>query len=432
MSDRKTRDRRPSDYGRRDFMRTGAWLGLGAGASFLPAVGKAGEGAEDTASQQDPKPVRSVGLGRTGVQVSDIGFGTFSLRDTKAYRETVRYALDRGVTQFDTAEGYGEGQSEIALGRALQGERQRATITTKLWAEADSRQDQLMARLNESLRRLRTDHVDFLLNHAVDSPDRMTNPEWSAFVEKAKAQGKIRFSGMSGHGPDLVPCLEAALEDNQLDVILVAYNYIQSPDFLDTARVWIQKKLGQVDWIALQPGLTDFLARAQQAGVGVMVMKTLRGAGHNDLRAFERSGGTFGQAALRWVLSDPRVDSAMITMRSKAQVDEYLEASGGSSPTGEDLAMLSRYEFVNRSRQCVQGCGACATSCPEGVPISEVLRAGMYERDYSEPEMARALYQSLNPDASPCLSCSGAPCANACPTGVPIQSESIAVHERLS
>jgi hypothetical protein len=305
------------------------------------------------------------------------------------------------------------------------------TLTTKVVAAADARADDLMAGLEASLRRLRTDRVDVYLNHAVDTPERMRNPEWSEFVSRAKAQGKIRFSGMSGHGPSLVPSLESALADGQLDVILVAYNYIQSPDFLDTAKLWIQRRLGDIDWVALQPDLPRFLERARAAGVGVMVMKTLRGARHNDLQAYEQRGATFAQAALRWVLSDHRVDAAVITMTSPARVDEYLAASGSARPTGDDVALLCRYEARNRATQCIQGCSACAGACPAGVPISDVLRIGMYDRDYGQPAIARRAYAALDRDAEACLGCSGAPCAGACPTGVAIRPLALSAHARL-
>ncbi len=425
---------RPRDYGRRDFLRTGAVLGLAIGASGLSACRDEEArlaAAPDSANGRPSGPPRKVVLGRTGVEVTDIGFGTFALDDDPAGIRLVRHALDRGLTHFDTADGYQEGRSETALGHALEGVRDQVTITTKTVASADMTVSALMQRLESSLRRLRTDRVDFYLNHAVDSPDRMSNPEWSAFVDRAKTQGKIRFAGMSGHGPSLVPCLDAALADGQLDVVLVAYNYIQSPDFIDTAQVWLQRQLGRIDWVALQPELPRFLERARAAGVGVMVMKTLRGARRNDMRPFERRGATFAQAALRWVLSDERVDAAMISMTSPELVDEYLAASGGRRPTGEDMALLSRYEWLNREGQCVQGCGACAGACPSGVSIPDVLRIGMYDRDYGQPVIAAREYATLERDAAACAGCSGAPCASVCPTGVGIRSLALSAHERL-
>lgn len=423
-------DRRPSDYARRDLLRAGAAFGIGFAAVALTGCGedRAAHAMPDEAGVA-PRMPRRVKLGRTGLEVPDIGFGTFALETDV---ELVRFALDRGITHFDTAESYTEGRAEEVLGRALEGDRNRVTLTTKVVASSSATADSLMADLEGSLRRLRTDRVDIYLNHAVDSPERMSNPGWNEFVARAKQQGKIRFSGMSGHGPALVPCLDAALAAGQLDVILIGYNYIQSPDFLDTTKAWVQRRLGEVDWVALQPELPSFLARAKAAGVGIMAMKTLRGARSNDMRPYETKGSTFAQAALRWVLSDGRIDAAVITMTTREMVDEYLVASGGSRPTGEDVALLGRYERINRHSQCVQGCGACAQACPAQVPISDVLRIGMYDRDYRQPEIARRAYSELSRNADACRSCSGAPCASVCPTGVSIRALSLSAHQRLA
>jgi hypothetical protein len=407
---------RPQDYGRRDFLRAGAALGLTLG---LPPVAHA-----DT----EPRIRKRVTLGRTGVELPDIGFGTFALEGDASL---IEHALERGITHFDTAESYTGGSAEQTLGRALANRRDAVTLTTKTLAEADDSVAVLMGRLEASLKRLGTDRIDFYLNHAVDDVARLRNPEWSEFVARAKAQGKIRFAGMSGHGPSLVTCLNEALDREMLDVVLVAYNYIQSPDFIDTASVWVQQWLGTLDWVALQPELPRVLARAKAAGLGVMTMKTLRGARHNDMRAFETPGSTFSQAALRWVLSDQRVDSAVVSMTSKAMIDEYVGASGFDGPRSSDLALLSRYEHRNRQSQCIQGCGDCLPACPSGVSIPDVLRIGMYDRDYGQPSVAAGEYAALAGSAAACAGCATTPCVGVCTTGIPIAEMAREIHRRL-
>lgn len=413
---------RPADYGRRDLLRGAVGLGLLLGLPS-PSAGSEDGGETPVATQASVR--RRVEVGATGVRVPDIGFGTFALDGDV---ELVRYALDRGITHFDTAEGYKRGRSEETLGRALGAQRDAVTLTTKFSARADETREQLMGRLEGSLRRLRTDRVDFVLNHAVDEIERVRNPEWPEFAERAKAAGKLRFAGMSGHGPHLGACLTHALENELVDLILVAYNYVQSPDWFDHARRYWEQFTGG-DWVALQPELPALLERAQSQGVGVMVMKTLRGARRNDMRPYERDGGTFSQAALRWVLSDPRVDSLVITMRDRSEVDEYLAASG-SGPTSADLEILARYEALNRSSQCVQGCGVCLGACPESVAISDVLRMRMYAVDYGEPEIARREYASLAGKASACAGCA-APCLGSCPAGIPIPELTREAHRQL-
>ncbi len=310
---RSKQDGRPRDYGRRDLLRAGAAFGLGLGLAAAPSLVGCSEDPTDRQSSgvagAAPVMPRGVTLGRTGLEVPDIGFGTFAL---ECDAELVRFALDRGITQFDTAEGYTEGRAEEVLGRAFEGDRNRVTITTKVVASSEATADSMMKRLETSLRRLRTDRVDIYLNHAVDSPDRMSNPGWSEFVARAKQQGKIRFSEMSGHAPSLVACLDAALAAGQLDVILVGYTTTPRARTSSTPR----RRGCSIEWVKSIGWRSNracrvFPSEPGPRGVGVMAMKTLRGARSNDMRPFERSGATFAQAALRWVLSDDRVDAAI-------------------------------------------------------------------------------------------------------------------------
>ncbi len=373
-------------------------MGLGALAVLPPS-----------AQAETPSVRRQVRLGRTGLQVPDIGFGSSRLGDDP---DLVRHALDRGITYFDTAESYTGGTSETTLGKALEGKRQSIVLVSKVKANAGDRADSMMRRLEESLRRLRTDYVDVYFNHAVNDPARMLNPEWDAFTERAKAQGKIRWRGMSGHGGRLVESLDVALDRDLVDVILVGYNFGQDPSYF-------QRFTRSMDFVAVQPDLPRVLAKAKQKDVGVVAMKTLRGARLNDLRAYETGGATFSQAAFRWVLSDPNVDALVVTMRGPAQVDEYLGASGWTRPRAGDLGLLATYEARNGASQCRYGCGACLSACPAGVAIDEVLRTRMYARDYGDPEQGRAEYAALGSDAAGCSACA-APCAGACPHGLAI------------
>lgn len=392
---------------RREFLRQGAAGGLAIG---LPSI--AGAAAAATA-KPTPGVKKLSTLGRTGLEVSDIGFGGSRLREDE---DLVRHALDRGITYFDTAEMYGSGRSEETLGRALRGVRDRVVLTSKVSAGANESKASLMGRLEASLKRLQTDRVDVYMNHAVNDVARMRNPEWAEFTELAKAQGKIRFRGMSGHAGHLVSCLDYAIDNGLVEVILVAHNFGQDPSFYE-------RFTGRTDLPATQPDLPRVLAKAKQKDIGVVAMKTLMGARKNDMRPFERGGATFAQAALRWTLSSANVDSLIITMRDSESVDEYLVASGWEgATTREDARLLERYFTANDAYQCRFGCNTCEGACPSDVPISQVLRTRMYARDYQDLDLARGDYAALGTGASACLSCSERRCAGACPYGLQIES----------
>jgi predicted aldo/keto reductase-like oxidoreductase len=385
---------------RRDFLKASlAMLGGGHWAATRVAASNAG-----------PASVRRYKtLGRTGMKISDISFGSSRSADP----DLVRHALDRGVNYFDTAEGYKGGSSEEAIGEGLEGKRDRVFLTSKVKAEADDSRDDIMRALEGSLRRLRTDYVDVYLNHAVNDVERLKNDEWSEFVLRAKEQGKIRFTGMSGHGGKLIECLDYGLDRDLFDVILVAYNFGQDPSFYS-------KMLDTFDLIALQPELPRVLAKAKSKGVGIVAMKTLMGAKLNDMRPHETGGRTFSQAAFRWVLSNADVDALVISMKSREGIDEYLGASGASGVDSGDVELLRRYVSESSGTYCRHACNACAGSCPHGVEIPEVLRTRMYAVDYGDLELARDDYAALGPGASACSTCTHQSCLGACSFGLPI------------
>ena len=396
-----------SEIDRREFLRRSAVTGAALGLMPLAA-----------AASTTPHRVT---LGRTGLSVTDIGFGGSRIGNDEA---TVRHALERGINYFDTAEGYGGGTSELTIGKALEGARDRVIVASKGKFHPGTSRAEMMASLEGSLRRLRMDHVDVYFNHAVNDVDVMANPEWPEFVARARQQGKIRFSGMSGHGGRLARCVDYAVEHDVADVLLLGYNFGQDPSF-------VQRFTASMDFVAVQPDLPAAMQKARRKGVGVIAMKTLRGARLNDMRPHERPGGTFAQAAFRWVLAGPYAHSLIVTMRSPEQVDEYLVASGSGAPSGRDEALLQRYERTAGTTQCRYGCDACLDSCPAGVPIAEVLRTRMYAEDYEDLELAETDYARLGAAASPCAGCSHQACATACPHGLAIPELTARTHALL-
>jgi hypothetical protein len=396
---------------RRDLLVRGMLTGLGLG---LEPVARAATAPRSGVRRYSP-------LGSTGMKISDISFGASRLGDEE---DLVRHALDLGVNYFDTAESYTGGRSETTLGKALRGKRDRVFLTSKTTTTPTTRRGEMMRALEGSLRRLQTDHVDVYFTHAVNDLGRLENPEWPEFVTAAKKQGKIRFSGMSGHAGQLVPCLDYAIDNRLVDVVLVAYNFGQDPAFY-------QRFLDTFDFIALQPDLPRVLAKAKHAGIGTVAMKTLMGARLNDMRPYEGEGASFSQAAFRWVLSSPHVDALIVSMTGASMVDEYLGASGGRSAS-EDLPLLARYAAMASSAYCRFGCSACAGACPEDVPIADVLRSRMYHRDYGDPALARSEYAALGAAATACVTCEHQACASSCAFGLPIAELTASTHRLLS
>lgn len=397
--------------GRRSFLQQAgsAALGLGslglAGASFAKSAdAAAAEGGAPAAAPSSDRIQRYKSLGDTGLRIPDIGAGGLGSP------EIVRYCYDKGITYFDCSQKF---MTEGNVGRGLAGVRHKVVVTTKSMIGARENRRQMMRRLNGSLRQLRTDYVDIYLNHAVNEIERVKNPEWPEFVELAKKMGKIRFSGMSGHGGNLQDCLNYVIDNDRADVILSSHNFGTDPAFYE-------RFTKHFDFIANQKGIASVFEKAHAKGVGVIVMKTLMGAKVNDLARYQKNGASFPQAAFRWVLSNPNVDALIISMKSKELVDQYVRCSGDATFAQSDADVLRQYVDAETADHCRTGCSSCETSCPYGVPIADVLRHRMYAESYDDMEMARRGYRELGAAASPCASCSEPPCLNACEYGLVI------------
>jgi predicted aldo/keto reductase-like oxidoreductase/uncharacterized membrane protein len=351
-------------------------------------------------------------LGRTGFEVSDISLGTGAIRGENG-EAIVREALERGVNYLDTAPDYSGSGSEQAIGRALAGrDRTKLFIATKFCTPAGHLPaGSPVARYKEvveaSLGRLGTDYVDLVHVHSCDEIDRLMDPNLHEAFDALKKEGKARFLGFSSHTPNLAQVTQAAIESNRFDVMMLAYHH----------GIW--------------PSLAELIGRARsERDMGVVAMKTLKGARHNGLVGFREQAQAYSQAAFKWVLANPNVSCLVVSFFEPQHVDEYLFASGAGLAAG-DHAVLDSYDRAIAGSYCPPHCGACLDRCSEGVAIDDVLRFRMYFEDYGWEKHGIEQYARLGKDASACIGCA-APCTGSCPVGIPIQQRMLESHELLS
>jgi len=430
-----------ADPGRRHFL-GGSLAGVGAAMTALVAGGGAmvarsfyGVGAKDGLGWNRPltevfggkvqkthpewkdawrgSRVQSYGrLGRTDWPVSDTVLGTGPIRGELG-TQIVRLALERGVNYIDTAPDYSAEGSERAVGEAIRGVPRESIFLATKWCTpvghlpAGTPVARYKEVIEESLERLGTDYVDLVHIHACDELDRLLDPNVHEAFAQLKAEGKARFLGFSSHTPNLVEVGNAAIESGQFDVMMVAYHH----------GIW--------------PQLSEVIERARrEQDMGVVAMKTLKGAKHHGLVDFRDEEDSYAQAALKWVHADPNVSCAVISFSDLQHVDEYLYASG-KAPDTEDIAVLEKYDRLTAETYCAPHCGLCLSSCPEDVAINDVLRHRMYFEDYRSERQAIDLYAGLERNASVCAECS-APCTGSCPLGIRIQDRMVGAHELLS
>ncbi len=348
-------------------------------------------------------------LGRTGAVVSDIALGTGAIRGEDG-EQIARAAMERGVTYFDTAPDYARAGSEEAMGRAMKGRRDQMFVATKFCTPqghlpAGSPVTAYVEAVEGSLARLQTDHVDLVHIHACDEVDRLMDPNAHEAFDRLREQGKVRFLGVSTHTPNLATVARTAIASRRFDVMMLAYHH------------------------GLWADLDAVIADAAAHGVGIVAMKTLKGARHQNLEGFRDHATSYAQAAFRWVLSNPNVGCLVVSFSQPEHVDEYLHASGGSL-TPDDLAVLERYDAAVAGTYCHPHCGACLPACPERVAVHDVLRYRMYFEDYGRRDEAVRLYAALEQDARRCQECP-APCERQCPPGIPIRQRLLATDALL-
>jgi predicted aldo/keto reductase-like oxidoreductase len=217
-SDGLVRDEKIGGVTRREFLEMGVAATLAAGAEKMAR-------AADTKSEV---PRRT--LGRTGEKVSMVGLGGYHIGSQKDEQESIRIirtALDNGINFLDNCWDYNGGESEVRMGKALRdGYRQRVFLMTKIDGRTKKAATQ---QLEESLRRLQTDHIDLLQFHEIirmEDPARVfaAGGGMEAVVEAQKA-GKVRYIGFTGHkSPDIhLKMLETA------DVHQFHFDAVQMP-----------------------------------------------------------------------------------------------------------------------------------------------------------------------------------------------------------
>lgn len=315
-----------------------------------------------------PEPIPRRPFGRFGVQVPILALG--GMFDTGSAHLLLRQAISWGVTYWDTADCYENGNSEIGLGayfKRFPDDRGRVFLVTK----SDATDPDGMTKLLEtSRRRLQTDVIDLYLLHGVGSPDKVT-PSVRRWVERAKAAGHIRLFGYSTHS-NMAKCLLGAPRAG-VDGVMVSVNF---------------RNHGE-------PAMQDGLAACAEAGIGVTAMK-FRGGGPiptNSPRELDMAGRflakgfTADQAKLKALWEDARIASICASMPNFALLGEYVGAAlDRRSLEADDRELLRMFAAETADTFCA----GCQERCEAvaNVPIADIMRCLMYDRAYARHDQA--------------------------------------------
>ncbi|MDE0431354.1 MAG: aldo/keto reductase [Caldilineaceae bacterium] len=285
-------------------------------------------------------------FGRTGLDVSAIGYGCWEIGggyghfDENEVVAAVQRALDLGINLFDTAEGYGYGQSERLLGKALGARRKEAIVVTKFgiyrpegeW-QRDSRRETALAAIDRSLKALGTDYVDVYLIHW---PDRETPLEESmGALEEIVQAGKARFVGVSNFTPDQI---ETCMATRRVDIAQYGYHMFDRRLEREIFPTIAEHGIGLMTYGSLAHGLLagaftpetsfdedDWRSNGIAFNIPLFTEEVFARnvAAVDELKPIAaRHGKTVAHLALRWVLSNPVVSVALVGFRRPVEVEE--------------------------------------------------------------------------------------------------------------
>lgn len=326
-------------------------------------------------------------LGRTGLKITTVSVGAMRTSEVAVFRA----AFDMGINYIDTARVYMDGRNEAIVGEALQGYRDKVYVATKV---KPGTKEEMRKSINESLAGLKLDGVDLLQLHDISAKDGVMNPEYREVLAEAKKNGKTRFIGITVHQNE-VETLNNIVDDPEkfFDTVLVTYNF---------------------KTYEKTPAIKEAVARAAQAGIGVIAMKT-QGGGYKTKELGDISPH---QAALKFVLNDKNVTAAIPAIVDLSQLKEDI-AVMGMQFAETDREILETYAAAISSQYCHR-CSVCAPSCPFAVDIAHINRSLMYAEGYGDLTLARSTYGELSADRG-LDQCSACPvCTAKCVNGLNI------------
>lgn len=348
-------------------------------------------------------------FGKTGLETSILGFGGFHLLEipVKDAGFLLNTYLDAGGNYIETAASYGNGESELKIGKSVSGRRQEFILATKT---GERRKEGFIASLDRSLAHLNTDHVDLILMHGVGTLEELETILGPGGAmegyEEARRLGKARFVGISMHGqPDV---LIAAMKRYPFDAVMSTINYYDRFNYPEIEN--------------------ELIPLAQEKGTAIILMKPLA-----DGLLWKSAPQAF-----KYAFSQPA--SVIVTgMNSAEMLQRDLCYANEFSPiTSTEKEEIFRNAPELGNYVCRQ-CKLCDI-CPEGIPIPDIfLYEGYFDRQmatgfigdaaeyalrerlrfwFGNKGLATEKYAALDTKADQCTKCGK--CMNTCPYGIDI------------
>ncbi|MBQ3078693.1 MAG: aldo/keto reductase [Clostridia bacterium] len=354
----------------------------------------------------------------TDISASVLGMGCMRLPvldeenhpiDEEKAIKMIRAAIDGGVTYVDTAYGYHNGKSEVVVGKALKdGYREKVTLTSKLPLWLVEKREDMERLLDEQLKRLEVEYLDFYLAHAVSSDrfDKVVELGLFEFLDEMIAKGKIRYPGFSFH-------------DNKEVFIRVIDSY-----------PW---KLAQVQMNILDEfnqATMEGIEYAKKKGIGVVIMEPLRGGALTQsvpaeiLKLYDEFKVKRSPAewAFRYLYDRDEIVTILSGMSTMEQIEDNLKIfesakAGVMEDQEKELLKNVRLTYEARVRIGCTGCSYCQP-CPQEIKIPQIFKRYDTASMFNDLKQFYARYGE-KPAAERCVECGS--CESACPQNIKIR-----------
>ena len=349
-------------------------------------------------------------MGNTGLRFPVVSFGAMRIPHVSMEEavKVIQHAVEAGITHFETSPGYGD--SEDKLGAALHDRREGLILSTKSHALNERTGDDLRRKMEDSFKRLRTDHLEFYQMWGVNNREIMDivlapgGPLEGA--KKARGEGLIDHIGFTTHAPHDI--IEEMIKTGEFESVTISYNLLKRTD----------------------APIIDLAARH---GMGVVIMNPIGGGvlGTPSETFLAASGGkekTTAATALRYLLAHEHITCAIVGFRYPWEVDEMVEVC--ERFPGPDEAERRRMEdaLAELDKPLCTGCRYCMP-CPQEIKIAPILSIHQHGRIHGFCDWARERYATLEKTIEDCVDCGQ--CEEKCPQKLPVRDMLRQAHEEL-
>ena len=362
-------------------------------------------------------------LGKTGLSVSEIGFGGEWLeRHEEAHSvDLIRYAGEQGINVIDC--WMADPKSRDIIGKGMEGRRDKWFVQGHIgstWQNGQYVRTRDMKFVPEGfedmLRRMKTDYIDLGMIHYVDAQEdweRCIGTDYIEYVRKLKEAGTIRHIGLSTHNPRIA---KQAVESGIVEMIMFSVNpALDMKPAIEDIDTLFAEDYGELSGI--DPEREALYRLCEEREVGITVMKPYFGG-----RLFDPARSPFGTAltssqCIHYALTRPGVTSVLCGYDTREQIDAALAYETASAQERDYASVLASAPLHSFSGQCTY-CGHCSP-CPAEIDIAMVNK--FYDLASVQPNVPASVkdhYLALSRRASDCIGCRG--CESRCPFGVKV------------